>query len=86
MIIITRKDNPEEINKYAHIKRGPMFSPHCFDKCPDGSLTTCSREKGHSGPHVAHVGFFKPYVSVVWDDTILNLRIIEFAQSLKATE
>lgn len=69
MIIITRKDNPEEIKKYAHIKRGPMFSPHCFAKCPGHSLTTCSREERHSGPHAAHgVGLFNPCVKVVWGE------------------
>jgi len=83
MIIIRLKDNPDEIKKYANIKRGPIFSPHCFDNCPDNNLTTCSREKGHLGPHVAHVGFFKPYVAVVWDDTILNLRILEFLNPIK---
>jgi hypothetical protein len=67
-MILTHEENPEEIKKYAHIQRGSMFEPHCFAKCPGRSLATCSRVRGHSGPHVVHGGFFNPYVSVVWDE------------------
>lgn len=67
-MIINRKDNPEEIKKYEHIRRGPMDFPHCFAKCPNSIIVTCSRNIGHSGPHVAHGGWFTPHVYTVWDE------------------
>ena len=61
-----RETHPEEIEKYEHIKPAPTFGPvRCFAKCP-GTPRTCTLERGHAGPHVAH-GFPKK-VMAVWDE------------------
>lgn len=68
---ITTEDNPKEIQKYAHIKRAPISGPiQCHAKFP-GRYCYCTRERGHSGPHISH-GFLK--VLAVWgdDDQILS--------------
>lgn len=66
---LTRSENPEEIEKYSHIKPAPTFGPlRCFARFPgpEGGHLTCSLAKGHSGPHVAHALFKK--VMAVWDE------------------
>ena len=63
---ITRRQNPQEIRKYAHIQPAPIFGPiRCFRKFP-GLKFTCTLSSGHSGPHVAH-SWIKT-VAAVWDD------------------
>ena len=62
----TRDENPEQVEQYGHIKPAPTFGPlRCFARCP-GAHYTCTRSKGHNGPHVAHT-FFKK-VAAVWDE------------------
>lgn len=64
-MLITKKDNPAEIENYAHIKPAPVWGPlRCFERYL-GKRYSCTLSKGHSGPHVAH-GFFNK-VSAVWD-------------------
>jgi hypothetical protein len=66
-LILTRNENPEEIQKYSHIRPAPLSVPHCFTRFPvPGSRMTCSLEPFHSGPHVAHGWFKKVYA--VWED------------------
>ena len=64
---LTIKDNRERIKRYSHIKPAPRGSARCFTKCP-GTLHTCTLQKGHSGPHVAHGRFNK--VVAVWEEGI----------------
>ncbi len=59
---LTKADNPQEIEKYSHIKPAPTFGPkRCFAKFPGGRYS-CTLEQYHDGPHVAH--FFKKVVAV----------------------
>ena len=61
----TKKEDPEQVKQYGHIKPAPVFGPlRCFARCP-GTHQSCTLSKGHSGPHVAH-GFKK--VLAVWDE------------------
>jgi len=70
---ITRKENPEEIKKYEHIKPSPTFGPlRCFARLP-GTIATCTLSKGHLGPHVAHrLSLFKKVVIAVWDENAIS--------------
>ena len=62
---LTREENPESLRRYQHIKPARAgVSRQCLQLCP-GTTRTCSREKGHAGPHVAF-GLFRR-VSAVWD-------------------
>jgi hypothetical protein len=61
---LTREENPEEIKQYSHIKPSSLSTVRCFAAYP-GTRMTCSLEKYHSGPHVAH-GLFKK-VYAVWE-------------------
>jgi hypothetical protein len=68
---LLRKENPEEIKQFEHIKPAPVWGPvRCFAPLA-GTPRTCTLADGHSGPHVAH-GMFKKVVAV-WDSE-LDLR------------
>jgi len=59
----TRKEDPEQVEQFGHIKPAPIFGPlRCFARCL-GTPLTCTLSKGHSGPHVAHT-FFKKVAAV----------------------
>lgn len=62
---LTRKENPETIKRYDHIKpaRGWKMKV-CAVSCP-GTAHRCTLASGHRGPHVAH-GSFKKVVAV-WE-------------------
>ena len=62
---LTIEERPETIKRYSHITpaRGWRIRP-CSAKCP-GAPRSCTLERGHRGPHVAH-GRFKRVVAV-WD-------------------
>lgn len=60
---LTVEQNPESIKRYGHVKPARGTSK-CYVRCP-GTTRTCSLEKGHRGPHVAH-GLFRRVVAV-WD-------------------
>jgi hypothetical protein len=60
---LTREEHPESIKRYRHVKPA-LRAPRCYLRCP-GTTHTCSLEKGHRGPHVAH-GLFSRVVAV-WD-------------------
>lgn len=63
---LTRDQNREEIQKYAHVRPAPTFGPlRCFASFP-GRGYSCTLKSGHDGPHVAHT-FFKK-VMAVWED------------------
>jgi hypothetical protein len=67
---LTVKENRETIKRYGHIKPAPIWgSVRCSAACP-GTLHTCTRKKGHSGPHVAH-GTFRRVVAVWWNEGIM---------------
>ena len=61
----TVEENREAIKRYRHIKPGNGRKTRlCSTTCP-GTARTCSRTKGHRGPHVAF-GFWRNVVAV-WD-------------------
>ena len=65
---LTIEDSPERLKRFSHIKPAPKRrSVLCAVKCP-GTLHTCTRERGHSGPHVAH-GRFKRVVAA-WESGV----------------
>lgn len=65
---LTLEDSPERLKRFSHIKPAPKRrSVLCEVKCP-GTLRTCTRERGHSGPHVAH-GRFKRVVAA-WESGV----------------
>lgn len=62
---LTVEEHREAIKRYGHI--GPARAwgvTSCAAKCP-GTTRTCTRERGHGGPHVAH-GLVRR-VLAVWD-------------------
>ena len=63
---LIREQNPEEIEKYSHIKPAPVFGPiRCFARLSQ-TVRTCTLAKGHDGPHVPHDMFKR--VMAVWDE------------------
>lgn len=62
---LTLEEHPQAVKRYAHVKpaRGAATKV-CAATCP-GTAYTCTRGKGHRGPHVAHASFRK--VRAVWD-------------------
>ncbi len=62
---LTARDNPETIKRYAHVRPARIWEGRkCGVKCP-GIVRTCTRKRGHRGPHVAH-GFLGK-VEAAWD-------------------
>jgi len=62
---LTVEENRETIKRYAHVKPVPFWGTRrCSAQCP-GSSRTCTLEKGHRGPHIAH-GLFRR-VLAVWE-------------------
>ena len=62
---LTRKENPDAIRRYAHVKPAPVMGARvCSAQCP-GTHHTCTLARGHTGVHVAHGRFRK--VVAVWD-------------------
>lgn len=62
---LTVEEDPETIKRYGHVKPGRAWGGGlCSVQCP-GTVRTCTLEKRHRGPHVAH-GRFKKVVAV-WD-------------------
>ena len=62
---LTAEEHPEAIKRYAHVRaaRGWRARP-CGDRCA-GTARSCTRERGHRGPHVAHGPLRR--VVAVWD-------------------
>lgn len=62
---LTAAEHPVSIERYRQVKpaRGPL-ARRCARRCP-GTEDTCTLQKGHRGPHVAHGSFGK--VLAVWD-------------------
>ena len=62
---LTVEEHREAIRRYGHIRPARAWGgSSCAAKCP-GTTRTCTRERGHSGPHVSH-GLFRR-VLAVWD-------------------
>jgi len=77
---LTLEENPETIKRYGHLRPAPPWgSVRCSAKCP-GTTRTCTREKGHRGPHAAHGSFRK--VLAVWDSSAEG-RSLEPARSAR---
>lgn len=67
---LTIEKDRERIKRYGHIRPAPAWGAgRCSAVCP-GTSRTCTLEKGHRGPHVAH-GLFRRVVAV-WDAGIKN--------------
>jgi hypothetical protein len=63
---LTAKDDPETIKRYSHVRPASRRgSGRCAVGC-SGTAHTCTREAGHSGPHVAHGGLRR--ILAVWDE------------------
>ena len=64
---LTIEKNPESIKRYQHVRPAPRWaSSTCGLPCP-GTVRSCTLERGHRGPHVAHTKFGR--VVAVWDRT-----------------
>ena len=64
---LTAEEHPEAIKRYAHVRPARSWRARpCGSRC-DGTPLSCTRERGHRGPHVAH-GRFRRVVAV-WDAT-----------------
>lgn len=62
---LTIEQNPETIQRYAHLKPARGLSvQRCHVPCP-GVDRQCTLEAGHRGPHVAHD--WRKRVTAVWD-------------------
>lgn len=61
----TVEEHPEAIERYAHLKRARGWRVTSCSARLRGTSCTCSLEKGHRGPHVAHR--FINRVVAVWD-------------------
>ena len=62
---LTVEENREAIRRYGHIKPAPILGAvRCSARC-QGTRRTCTLERSHRGPHVAH-GMFRRVVAV-WD-------------------
>jgi len=63
---LTIENNRERIKRYGHIKPAPSWgSVRCLAQC-QGPVRSCTREKGHPGPHVSHGRFNR--VLAVWEE------------------
>lgn len=62
---LTAEEDPETIKRYGHIRPARGWRTRsCSTTCP-GTVRTCTLERGHRGPHVAHGSFKK--VLAVWN-------------------
>jgi hypothetical protein len=65
---LTIEENRETIKRYGHIKPASRWGTvRCSSRCP-GSSRTCTLEKDHRGPHVAHGRFNR--VVAVWGEGV----------------
>ena len=59
------EERDEKLERYRHIEAMPIWSRgRCGHRAP-GLLRTCTRRRGHGGPHVAHTVFGR--VVAVWE-------------------
>lgn len=62
----TKATHKKEMKKhFGHIKRAPLGTQWCMERCPGQEHMGCSLPLIHSGPHVAH-GLFG--LGAVWSD------------------
>lgn len=65
-MLLTAEEHPEAIKRYAHVARaGGWGGSECSARL-DGTTRSCTRQRGHSGPHVAHGSWRK--ILAVWDE------------------
>jgi hypothetical protein len=62
---LTVEDNPEAVKRYRHIKPASVLRKRPCATVWRDQRHTCTREKGHRGPHVAH-SLFRQVVAV-WE-------------------
>jgi hypothetical protein len=81
---LTIERDPEAIKRYGYLKPARAWGgQRCSARCP-GTARTCTLEKGHRGPHVAH-GMFKKVVAV-WDpDTEVHASVGRLRTTLETT-
>jgi hypothetical protein len=66
-MLLTAEEHPEAIKRYAHVARaGGWGGSECGSRL-DGTARSCTRQRGHSGPHVSHGGWRK--ILAVWDES-----------------
>ncbi len=64
---LTIEKDPAAVERYGHIKPARrLLGRRCAARCPGVPSRTCTLEKRHRGPHVAHGRFRK--VLAVWDE------------------
>jgi hypothetical protein len=76
---LTVENDRETIKRYGHIKPAGVLTQKCSRTCP-GTARSCTREKGHRGPHVAH-GSFKRILAVWESGSAATGRAGESAES-----
>lgn len=64
-MLLTIEEHPEAIRRYAHVARAGGWGSSVCGSGLEGTARTCTRPRGHSGPHVAHGSWRK--VLAVWD-------------------
>ena len=62
---MTAEEQPQAIKRYAHVPRAGGWNPTPCGSRLEGTARLCTRERGHSGPHVAHGAFRR--ILAVWD-------------------
>ena len=63
---LTKAQNPTELGRFSHLKRGRILGPPLCDRSsPDGHYR-CTLVTGHEPPHAAHMLFRQ--LAAVWDD------------------
>ena len=61
---LTRKDHPETIRRYQHLRKAGWGKPRCGARWPEEGRA-CARERDHRRPHAAYAGMGR--VVAVWD-------------------
>ena len=62
---LTAEEHPEAIKRYAHVRPARGWRVRACGSRFDGTPLSCTRERGHRGPHVAHERFRRAVA--VWD-------------------
>lgn len=61
---LTVEEHRESLKRFGHVKSARRGAPACSVRCP-GSTRCCTRERGHSGPHITR-GFLNRLLAA-WD-------------------
>lgn len=66
---LTIEEDREKLQRYAHVRPARVRSTRRCGAVLGGTTRRCGRERGHSGPHVAHDRFRR--VVAAWDSSAL---------------